>query len=1668
MTPNIKGSRIWICFARYKENSPPLKHLALPVLFSLITLSLPTSAQVGDLLWEDNFDTLNQSSWTIDEGNGCDQGLCGWGNQELQSYQPGNVFIQSVPGEPGNNALVLQAKRETVGDNQFSSGKIVSSDKLSVQYGMIEFRMRVPDLDTGYWPAVWMLGTTTLPWPNKGEIDMMEMGHRVEARQEWLAHNDNPNDDATTPPPINNFTGSNLIFYADAACSSGNPTCAASTAYQTDNAHVSNTSLADRFVTYRTYWTPNSIRFTVEDNGVEHDMYQAPFQISDESAAFREPFYLLMNMAIGGNFTSAAIPSQVTAPDLGRMYVDYIRVYEYDGHGSVTQGSQTSPETGTFGVFTDNTPTTNKLEPGLSSDVFLWDPNSSEGTIAALEGDNVISWSFDNAGGWFGGGVQTRQARDMTNFADGVVTFDIQIPADVSFRIGITDTFSNEHWLTFPAFETKYGLVRNGSWGQVTIPVADLRGPLVAIQSLQYMFAISSDAANLPASAFQYAIDDIVWLGGGNEPADTDGDGVADTDDLCPNTADSAQVDSVGCPIIVIQPADVRVEAEDYSNYSDTSAGNTGGVYRSDDVDIQATTDVDGLFNVGWIDAGEWLEYDLELGVGTYDVSARVASNVGGGQFSLSLSGASIGSDSVSDTGGWQNWQTHQLGGVTVTNAGSHTLRVNVASGAFNLNWIDLKLETPPLDSDGDGVIDADDQCPNTTAAAPVDSDGCEVPDPSQGVGVTKLDDQSVEFFVNTTAWADLHYVKNSGGQQNLRMNQVAGRNTYLLAGLVDQDQLSYWFTYFDPATNTVIDTTPIVYTHSTDTTPPPPPISNVALNKSASASSELQSASLAFDGDMATRWESALNTDPSWLLVDLGATYDLSQIVVHWEAANAANYRLEGSNGNNQWTTLIDSADGEFGDRVDTHGVSGAYRYVRMFGVTRSVGNNWGYSIWELEVFGSGVTNPDSDSDGVLDSFDNCPNTPIGTAVDSSGCPVLIVTDADNDGVPDNVDSCPNTPSGSTVDASGCSVSLGAVTPLFNATTALEADSQWDRGDALITRFSDRPRTRHAREDQYQSYDHYIKFYFENRSSNIEIVDYVAKGGDTIEMNVRTLWPLSDTEAENRWWYWGQNTVAHYLGNGIMDFIGFDGTYYNYRKTDNINRQQNRPIEIGDRLEFEISQFSRFDIPRGQANYYGTTYLYIVGKGIVPWYTENAGEFVAGGGTLQEDSREIPEEYRLGGGTTLHYQYTDEPNDNFMQMATNLGYDNAQKFLEGRRIHHSSFIDGMHDEDPENGVLASNAGLADSQHYVNERCTSCHERNGGAPVAADNELLDRWVFKVGDANGNPDPLIGRVLQPNSRNGAGEGDVSIAFWSQLANGLRSPNYQFSNGAPSRFSARIAPRLVGLGLLEAIPEAAILAKEDVSDANGDGISGRANRVSDPENSQLTRIGRFGWKAGASSIRHQAAAALNTDIGVRTSVLPNLDCGSAQTDCSTTGSILPDEELRKLTTYLATLGVRPQRGWESGFEDQQVVEGKGLFNQINCSGCHTPTLQTSQYHPLAEVRNQTIHPYSDLLLHDMGDGLADNLGEGQASGREWRTTPLWGLGQSACVTGGVINPSGAEGGEICTPHHAYLHDGRARSIEEAILWHGGESENSKNQYVALSSSQKQAVLKFLEAL
>ncbi len=874
-----------------------------------------------------------------------------------------------------------------------------------------------------------------------------------------------------------------------------------------------------------------------------------------------------------------------------------------------------------------------------------------------------------------------------------------------------------------------------------------------------------------------------------------------------------------------------------------------------------------------------------------------------------------------------------------------------------------------------------------------------------------------------------------------------------------------------------------------------------------------------AVDGDLATRWESAHGVDPSSLVLDLGAPFALLRTKIHWEAANAATYTVDGSLDGVTWTTITSRSGGVFGDRLDRFRLSGVHRFVRMNGLTRSVGNAWGYSIWEMQVFG--VRPMDLDGDGVDDSIDQCPGTPAGVAVDSNGCEVVVpevevsavggilvggpdsafaghtlyVFDGDlsapgasacnggcagvwppllyTDGVPSGLPglggivradgtsqvSYQGRPlyffSGDTAPGDTLGQGLGnqwwlvpftqLVVPLFDASTQLDPPLQEDTPAALITRFADRARDRHAREDQFQQYDHYLDHYWEHRTAAVEIVDTIGKGGNTITFNVATQWQLSPLEAELRFFYRGLGTVAEYHNNGVMAPVPSQNVpgsnVRHYTRSLNFNQKTGAPLQVGDRLEFELSQFLS-GVPSGRNNYYGTAILYIVGEGVVPW--EARGVF-GDPSTEREDSFPMPIEGWSGGDVTLPYQYSGEPDNHFMQMAPNLAPINGQRFVEGRRVHHTDFGDGSHDETAANPPFTELAGMLGG-HYVNRSCVACHDRNGRALPPAVGQELSSYVVHVGDASGAPHPQLGTVLQSRNTAGAPEALAILGGWNNVQ-GLREPVVQFLGVTPSHYSVRIAPQLVGMGLLESIPELAIEALADPSDADGDGISGKMRLVTDPETG-VTRLGRFGWKGSQASVRHQVAAALNADMGVMTSVYPDPDCGPQQVGCGPSGAELSEAHLGKLTDYVALLGVSARRD----LDDPAALQGELLFGSIGCADCHVPSMETTDFHPRAELRSQLIHAYTDLLLHDMGPGLASNLPEGNAEGAEWRTAPLWNIGLTAGVSGG----------------EAYLHDGRARTLEEAIRWHGGEGDASRQAFEALLAPERAAVLAFLGSL
>ena len=254
------------------------------------------------------------------------------------------------------------------------------------------------------------------------------------------------------------------------------------------------------------------------------------------------------------------------------------------------------------------------------------------------------------------------------------------------------------------------------------------------------------------------------------------------------------------------------------------------------------------------------------------------------------------------------------------------------------------------------------------------------------------------------------------------------------------------------------------------------------------------------------------------------------------------------------------------------------------------------------------------------------------------------------------------------------------------------------------------------------------------------------------------------------------------------------------------------------------------------------------------------------------------------------------------------------------------------------------------------------------------------------------------------------------------------------------SPRVAPPMIGLGLLEAIHESDILAAADPDDADGDGISGRVSQVADDETGEHG-IGRFGWKAESVSLAQQTARAFASDMGISSPLIPIAtgDCTRAQHEClaAPTGvqdAFGPTEASRTLfdliVFYTGTVAPPTRRD----IDDAQVLAGKTLFYNAGCIACHRPKYVTRRDATNPAHRFQLIWPYTDLLLHDMGEGLADHRPTTVASGREWRTAPLWGIGLTETVSG----------------HTRFLHDGRARNLTEAILWHGGEAEAARQRF------------------
>ncbi|WP_411824917.1 di-heme oxidoredictase family protein [Leptospira sp. 'Mane'] len=411
-----------------------------------------------------------------------------------------------------------------------------------------------------------------------------------------------------------------------------------------------------------------------------------------------------------------------------------------------------------------------------------------------------------------------------------------------------------------------------------------------------------------------------------------------------------------------------------------------------------------------------------------------------------------------------------------------------------------------------------------------------------------------------------------------------------------------------------------------------------------------------------------------------------------------------------------------------------------------------------------------------------------------------------------------------------------------------------------------------------------------------------------------------------------------------------------------------------------------------------------------------------------------------------------------FLQFAPNSKLTEISEFTIGQSVFDVPWTPGF------SASLPDRDGLGPIFHR--DSCLGCHVNNGRTFDADGTRLISSLIrLGVGHGGKDPEPSYGSQLQPNGVAGVpAEGNVILqydtitgSFGDGTGYTLRSPKIVFSGmnygalASDLKTSVRMTQQVVGLGLLEAVSEDTILSFADQDDKDKNGISGRPNYIPDLTGSGKT-LGRFGWKANVPNLKRQNSAAFLGDIGITNPMFPAQNCTPAQTQCSsaTNGGSpeVSEAKIVAITKYMQLVAVPKRRSAYYG----NVLDGKRLFHWAGCANCHISKMKTISNTSFPLLASQTIRPFTDLLLHDMGEGLADGKDDGEANGNEWRTAPLWGIGLLETVNGDA----------------RYLHDGRARTLMEAILWHGGEAEKSKNFVKNLNSDLRDHLIQYLQSL
>ena len=622
-----------------------------------------------------------------------------------------------------------------------------------------------------------------------------------------------------------------------------------------------------------------------------------------------------------------------------------------------------------------------------------------------------------------------------------------------------------------------------------------------------------------------------------------------------------------------------------------------------------------------------------------------------------------------------------------------------------------------------------------------------------------------------------------------------------------------------------------------------------------------------------------------------------------------------------------------------------------------------------------------------------------------------------------------------------------------------------------IVSRTAGRFRDRHPNEWRF---DHYVENYAGGKSFEIVVTDH----GNSLDVLVVTQEVGGPERVDFK--YYIQNNPQAMCDrpltaiNLVMDPVA--GT--NNRFESNIP-----DITPGQIIEFDFTHLGVPNPAGGTFQYY-TEYFY---------YHAGTGRF----GTAEANPRAT-----AAGDASV--PLVSAPRFAFAQHANNLSMEELDRFMAGKERFETDHLDGLLKNFPTQFDCCSGPigyVLDPSPHarleglgpmFSAPSCIACHVMDGrGATPTGTESTLTSLVIQLAidgtDSDGAPapHPFYGRQFDTAARAGSqAEGRVTVAYEEIVGTfddgspySLRQPVYSFrdtaygspgsnlpdAEGTPGyegvvRYSPRIAPILAGTGLLEAVDASTILALADPEDRDGDGISGKANWVHDLVTGD-TQLGRFGWKAGQPGLLQQTAVAYQRDLGLTSPWTPEHDCGPATGNCPDEAAPeLAASDVSLVASYVEGLTLPARRN----HENPEALIGMQLFKQANCQACHVPTLRTRPDHELLAFRDQVIEPFTDLLLHDMGPALADGFTEYAAGGNEWRTAPLWGaeyVGHVLGVPGECTDPYSAD----LAPN--YLHDGRARSLMEAILWHGGEAESSRNAVLAMNQEERAALLTYV---